>query len=374
MRLLHTARLLLLALPVAAIPAPILAQIAVSVGFAPPALPVYEQPICPEPNLMWTPGVWNYGPEGYFWVPGTWVPAPYVGALWTPPYWGWQGGNYLFNDGYWGAQVGFYGGVNYGFGYMGIGFAGGMWQGSVFSYNTAIMRVNTTIIRNTYVNETIVRNNTIANANHVAYNGGPGGIRHEATAEERTAAGGRHVAPTPVQVQHVAAARTDKSAYAKANGGHPHTLAAARPSAATRTAAARTEAHTPAARTETHAPAAHAETHAKTESHTATHPATHATSEPHTASRSETHAPAAHTETHAKTESHAATHPAPATHAEPKPAPETRAESHPAPAVRPESHPAARPEPRSEPKPEPKAEPKSEPKAEPKSEPKHEQR
>jgi hypothetical protein len=34
-----------------------------------------------------------------------------------------------FTDGYWGPHVGYYGGVNYGFGYMGIGFAGGVWAG-----------------------------------------------------------------------------------------------------------------------------------------------------------------------------------------------------------------------------------------------------
>ena len=31
--------------------------------------------------------------------------------------------------GYWGPHVGYYGGVNYGFGYMGVGFAGGAWRG-----------------------------------------------------------------------------------------------------------------------------------------------------------------------------------------------------------------------------------------------------
>ena len=58
--------------------------------FAPPVLPVYVQPPCPQPGWMWTPGYWAYGPDGYYWVPGTWVPAPYVGALWTPGYWGWN--------------------------------------------------------------------------------------------------------------------------------------------------------------------------------------------------------------------------------------------------------------------------------------------
>ncbi|MGB6691335.1 MAG: hypothetical protein WBE76_26170, partial [Terracidiphilus sp.] len=237
MRLFRSAHLLLLALLLAAIPATSHAQfsVGISVGFAPPVLPVYVQPPCPEPNLLWTPGYWAYGADGYFWVPGAWVPAPEPGLLWTPPYWGWSGGQFGFHEGYWGPTVGFYGGVNYGFGYMGVGFAGGEWRGGTFAYNTAVMHVNTTIIHTTYVNETIVHENTIVNTRHVAYNGGPGGIQHQPTAQERAAESQHHIAPTSVQTQHIAQARADKTAYAKANGGHPHTLAAARPLGPVRT-------------------------------------------------------------------------------------------------------------------------------------------
>ena len=50
--------------------------IGVSVNFGPPALPVYEQPICPADGYLWTPGYWAYADEGgYYWVPGTWVEA-----------------------------------------------------------------------------------------------------------------------------------------------------------------------------------------------------------------------------------------------------------------------------------------------------------
>ena len=85
-------RVMLLALLVCLIPAVSSAAVFISVGFAPPVLPVYVQPPCPQDGWMWTPGYWAYGDDGYFWVPGTWVPAPYVGALWTPGYWGWGGG------------------------------------------------------------------------------------------------------------------------------------------------------------------------------------------------------------------------------------------------------------------------------------------
>ena len=57
------------------------AGVFISVNVGPPALPVYEQPVCPAPGYIWAPGYWAYGPEGYFWVPGTWVIAPQPGLL-----------------------------------------------------------------------------------------------------------------------------------------------------------------------------------------------------------------------------------------------------------------------------------------------------
>src|SRR5271157_629236 len=229
MRLIRSMRWLLLALLLSVVPASSFAGVFISVGFAPPVLPVYEQPLCPEAGLMWMPGYWAYGDFGYYWVPGAWVPAPYEGALWTPGYWGWGGGRYLFHEGYWGRHVGYYGGVNYGFGYMGVGFAGGEWRGHEFAYNTAVMRVNTTVIHTTYINQTIVHNTTIINNTHVAYSGGPGGIQHQPTPQESSAMHEQHVAPTRFQQQHVQTASLDKTAYVKNNGGHPQNLAVARP-------------------------------------------------------------------------------------------------------------------------------------------------
>jgi hypothetical protein len=44
--------------------------IGISVNFGPPALPVYEQPICPADGYLWMSGYWAYDDEdGYFWVP-----------------------------------------------------------------------------------------------------------------------------------------------------------------------------------------------------------------------------------------------------------------------------------------------------------------
>jgi hypothetical protein len=229
MRLLRDSRWVLMALLLLLVPASSFAGVFISVAVAPPVLPVYVQPQCPQPGWMWTPGYWAYGPDGYYWVPGSWVPAPYEGALWTPPYWGWAGGFYTFHAGYWGPHVGYYGGVNYGFGYMGVGFAGGLWRGHDFVYNTAVVNVNRTVIHNTYIDRTIVERNTIVNDRHVAYSGGPGGIRHEANQEERFAMNEHHDAPTRMQEAHFQAARNDRGSYVKNNGGHPQTYAVERP-------------------------------------------------------------------------------------------------------------------------------------------------
>jgi hypothetical protein len=229
MRLSRCTRWLLPALMFLLLPIASFAGVLISVTVAPPPLPVYEQPLCPEEGWMWVPGYWAWGDDGYYWVPGDWVPAPYTGALWTPPWWGWDDGRYIYHDGYWGDEVGYYGGIDYGYGYMGVGFVGGEWRGDRFAYNTAVMRVNTTIIHNTYVNQNVVRERTVVNDRHIAYSGGPGGIRHDPTPTERAAMNVRHTAPTPVQMQHVQAARSDRTLYAKANGGHPQTLATPKP-------------------------------------------------------------------------------------------------------------------------------------------------
>ena len=64
-------------------------QVRISVSFGPPALPIYEQPLCPGDGYIWTPGYWAWSDDDgdYYWVPGTWVLAPEIGFLWTPPYW-----------------------------------------------------------------------------------------------------------------------------------------------------------------------------------------------------------------------------------------------------------------------------------------------
>ena len=202
------------------------AQLVVSVGIAPPALPVYVQPPIPGPGYIWTPGYWAWNADfnDYYWVPGAWVLAPTPGLLWTPGYWGWSGGAYVWNAGYWGPHVGFYGGVSYGFGYTGVGFGGGYWSGGSFFYNKSVTNIgNSTVINNVY-NQQVVNNNTT----NVSYNGGNGGVQAQPTQKELEAASDRHVPATSEQENHQHLASRNNELRASVNGGRPAIAAVGR--------------------------------------------------------------------------------------------------------------------------------------------------
>ena len=199
--------------------------VGVSVNIAPPALPVYVQPPCPEPGYIWTPGYWAWNDGAYYWVPGTWVLPPQVGLLWTPGYWGWDGGAYLWHAGYWGPHVGFYGGVNYGFGYDGAGFVGGYWRGSQFYYNRAVVHVGPTFVRNVYYHPVVYH----TTYEHVSFNGGPGGVRSRPSHEQLAAEHERHFAFTSLQQRQQRMAFADHSLRADYNHGRPPIAATARP-------------------------------------------------------------------------------------------------------------------------------------------------
>ena len=229
MRITRYVRTLLLAIVVLAVSGASFAQIGIgiSVGFGPPALPVYEQPPCPAEGYIWTPGYWAWDANAgdYYWVPGTWVLAPEPGFLWTPGWWGWGGSAFLFHVGFWGPHVGFYGGINYGFGYFGNGYEGGRWEGGHFFYNRSVNNVNITNIHNVY-NTTVINNNTV---NRVSYNGGNGGITARATPEQEAVANERHIPPVSAQTQHEQAARSDPQQRASVNHGKPAVAATDRP-------------------------------------------------------------------------------------------------------------------------------------------------
>ncbi len=147
----------------------------------PPPLQDDVPPPSPDDASLWAPAYWAWGGGGYYWVPGAWVQPPRPGMLWTPAYWSFAGAVYVFHPGYWAPHVGFYGGINYGFGYPGIGFTGGRWVGNAF-VRTASPAGG-------------------AGARRVSYNGGPGGINALPTPQERAVASEPHLPMTPLQHQ-----------------------------------------------------------------------------------------------------------------------------------------------------------------------------
>jgi hypothetical protein len=204
-------------------PQPIVGDAAVTV--APPAIPVYEQPPPPEDDQVWTPGYWAWNDDvsDYYWVPATWITAPIVGYLWTPGYWALQRGAYAWHAGYWGPHVGFYGGINYGYGYFGRGFVGGSWRDGRMMYNSAVTNVG--------FKSTNAYNQPVSNASstRVSYNGGGGGISAQPNAAELAAASEYHIPPTAAQLQQIHTAHGNPAMRAGWNNGHPSIGATSRP-------------------------------------------------------------------------------------------------------------------------------------------------
>ncbi len=222
--------LLMLAMFAAPTPSSARVSVGISVGFGPPALPIYTQPPCPAPGYMWTPGYWAWDPAyGYYWVPGTWVPAPFVGAMWTPGYWGYDDddGGYRWHRGYWGFSVGFYGGINYGFGYTGYGYYGGYWNHDHFYYNRDVNRLEGREFRHSYNRRVEDR----FRDRRVSYNGGRDGINARPTRGQLAAERGRRSGPVNQQLRQQQFARRDPSQRARENHGRPGVAATRRPGA-----------------------------------------------------------------------------------------------------------------------------------------------
>jgi hypothetical protein len=153
----------------------------VSSAATPPPLPAEDQPTLSQDGYLWTPGYWYWRDRGYFWIPGAWVRPPQVGALWTPAYWGFAGTVFVFHPGYWGSTVGFYGGVNYGYGYSGSGYSGGRWVGNTFAYNSAVNHLNPAVAHHTYA-ESVANQGS---RGEVRYTSGSGGGAATRTASPR---------------------------------------------------------------------------------------------------------------------------------------------------------------------------------------------
>lgn len=186
------------------------AQVSLSITVAPPPLPYYAQPQPPGDNYLWMPGYWAWSPddEDYHWVPGTWVLAPGPGELWTPGYWAFEGNGFFWHIGYWGRAVGFYGGVNYGYGYSGSGYQGGHWDRGRF-------------VRSPAVSERGRRGGS------VSFQGGRGGSGARPPNPDIHPRPNEHRAPSDAQMQHEYAAVTRPAQ--RATGAPERPLVAATP-------------------------------------------------------------------------------------------------------------------------------------------------
>jgi hypothetical protein len=190
----------------------------------PPPLPDYDQPPPPDPDYIWTPGYWAWSPEGYYWVPGAWVEPPYVGALWTPGYWGFYGGRYRFHHGFWGLHIGFYGGINYGYGYTGYGYYGGYWRGGHFFYNREVNHIDPRVVGRVY--DYHVREDRFAG--RPSFNG-PRGITVRPRPAEIAVLHERRYAPLPAQTELRQQSMQNRQQFYRDNHGRPAMTVASRP-------------------------------------------------------------------------------------------------------------------------------------------------
>ena len=187
--------------------------------------------MAPGDGYIWTPGYWSWNVDdsAYYWVPGTWVLAPNVGDLWTPGYWGFENQGYLWHIGYWGPRVGFYGGLNYGYGYNGNGYQGGRWERGQFSYNRAISHVDANVVHHVY-GSALARQDFRA---YPSFNGGRAGAPQRPTRDQRDFQTQPHSGPNPDQVQHEHNAVALPTQRATGSHGVPQVAATPRPSAFT---------------------------------------------------------------------------------------------------------------------------------------------
>ncbi len=118
--------------------------------------------------------------------------------------------------------MGYYGGINYGYGYFGRGYEGGYWRGGRFQYNA---NVNVVHITNVNVYRHPIN---VSRGPRVSYNG-PGGVRQRPAPAEIAAMRGTRVAPMNTQVQLQRSASQDKGQFANVNRGRPAAAVAPRP-------------------------------------------------------------------------------------------------------------------------------------------------
>ena len=74
--------------------------VGVSVRIGPPPLPVYVQPVCPEPGYIWASGYWRWEGGQHVWVPGHWE-HPHPHMRWVPHHWVHERGGWFLVEGHW---------------------------------------------------------------------------------------------------------------------------------------------------------------------------------------------------------------------------------------------------------------------------------
>jgi hypothetical protein len=87
-----------------------------------------------------------------------------------------------------------------------------------------VTNVNRTVVHNTYVDKTVIRNTS----SHTSYNGGHGGIQAQPAQAEKAAQRNQHP-PTTEQTTHEQTAAQDRNHLATVNHGHPPTTAVQHP-------------------------------------------------------------------------------------------------------------------------------------------------
>ena len=121
-------------------------------------------------------------------------------------------------------EVGFYGGVEYGYGYGGSGYQGGYWRNNQFSYNRSVNNFGGRSFHNTYSKRV-----SYSNSSHVSYNGGHGGINARPTRAQDTFDHARHTPATEAQTSHRQAAGGNREMLASVNHGRPAVAATSKP-------------------------------------------------------------------------------------------------------------------------------------------------
>ena len=116
-----------------------------------------------------------------------------------------------------GSSVGFYGGINYGYGYYGRGYYGGRWVGDTLPLQHGREPGKHQLDSKHVCRPSVPRN---ARGTRASFNG-PGGVRTKPNAKEQAVASAEHVVPTSSQQSRVAAAASDPALHAGNNKGKP---------------------------------------------------------------------------------------------------------------------------------------------------------